>query len=86
MQEVSTILHQINCKFFSNNSVSVVSAASAINSISSTATTNDYSSSQYLLKMTKDSALKYLEIWSPVAGGACNIGYVNISQSQTYSC
>ena len=64
----------------------MLSTASAINVISSTATTDAYSSSQYLVKMTQDAALKYLEVWSPVAGGGCNVGYVNISQSQTYSC
>ena len=27
-----------------------------------------------------------MEIWTPVAGGSCGMGYVNISSSQSFSC
>ncbi len=30
--------------------------------------------------------MKYLELWTPVAGGECGIGFVNITKSASYSC
>ncbi len=54
--------------------------------MSSAAGVDSYSSSEYLLKMNKDGSLKYLEIWAPLAGGDCGVGFANISKSSSYAC
>lgn len=58
-----------------------------INVASSMATANAYSGEELLVKIDKGSNVKrYLEVWAPVAGGDCGVGYVNVSQAETYSC
>ncbi len=55
--------------------------------VSSTATSDPYAGTELLLKVNKgDFMQRFMEIWSPVVGGDCGVGYVNISSSQSFSC